>query len=251
VAWRSPVPVATAVVRLQDVAPDGTACQVTAGVLNLTHRNGHEDPAPLPIGEPLEVAVRMRTCGYRFEPGHRIRVSVSSAVWPVLWPSPEPATFELLTGPAAPSPPRLILAIVLDGQDTPVPDFRVDPPDLDAIGGGSDDDPIWRVTEDVIAGTVTVESFEGGESVTEDGTRLYGSEHHWMTAADARPAEATMTSEVRYRLEQDGHVVTSDADAEMSSTATEFRLRGELRVTLDGEPFASRRWDETIPRRLV
>jgi hypothetical protein len=56
---------------------------------------------------------------------------------------------------------------------------------------------------------------------------------------------------VRYRLEQDGHVVTSDADAEMSSTATEFRLHGELRVTLDGEAFASRSWDETIPRRLV
>jgi hypothetical protein len=59
-----------------------------------------------------------------------------------------------------------------------------------------------------------------------------------------------MTSEVRYRLEQDGHVVTSDADAEMTSTATTFRLRGRLRVTLDGEPFASRTWDETIPRDL-
>src|SRR5204863_8150845 len=33
--WQSPVPVATAVVRLQDVAPDGTPFQVSAGILNL------------------------------------------------------------------------------------------------------------------------------------------------------------------------------------------------------------------------
>ena len=45
--WQSPVPVATAVVRLQDVAPDGTPFQVSAGILNLTHRDSHERPAAL------------------------------------------------------------------------------------------------------------------------------------------------------------------------------------------------------------
>ena len=40
----SPMPVATAVVRLQDVAPDGTPFQVSAGVLNLTHRSSHAEP---------------------------------------------------------------------------------------------------------------------------------------------------------------------------------------------------------------
>jgi putative CocE/NonD family hydrolase len=249
-AWRSPVAVATSVVRLEDVAPDGTPLQVTAGILNLTHRDGHDRPAPLPPGDVVEVVVRLRSCGYRFAAGHRIRLSVASAAWPIAWPSPEPATFELVLGDGAPSPPRLILPILPDRPSAPVPAFRTGPPQLDPVGGGSEDEPVWRVIEDVLAGTVTVESFEGGESINEDGTRLYGSEHHWMTASDATPAAARMTSEVRYRLEQDGHVVTSDADAEMTSTATTFRLRGRLRVTLDGEPFASRTWDETIPRDL-
>jgi predicted acyl esterase len=40
-AWESSAPVATAVVRLSDVAPDGTSAQVTAGILNLTHRDSH------------------------------------------------------------------------------------------------------------------------------------------------------------------------------------------------------------------
>jgi putative CocE/NonD family hydrolase len=244
--WRSPVAVASAVVRLEDVAEDGTPIQVTAGILNLAHRTGHDRPEPLPPGEPVEVEIQLRACGYRFAARHRIRVSVASSAWPIVWPSPNLAEFELVLDGRA----RLVLPIAPDVDVAP-PAFRLEPADLDMVGGaGFEDEPIWRVVEDVLAGTVTVESFEGGESVTEDGTRLYGSEHHWMTASDADPAVAHMTSEVRYRLHQDGHDVTAEADAEMSSTATAFRLRGELRVTLDGDPFASRTWDEEIPRRL-
>jgi uncharacterized protein len=245
--WRSPLPVATAVVRLQDVAPDGVPTQVTAGILNLTHRGGHARPEPLPVGEAVEVDVPMRSCGYGFAAGHRIRLSVASEAWPVIWPSPEPAVFELLLDGRA----RLVLPTVPAEGSAAVPAFVDGPPaDLESVGGGSEDEPVWQVIEDVIAGTVTVRSFEGGESVNEDGTRLYGSEAHDMTASSSDPSVARMASEVRYRLEQDGHVVTADADAEMTSTATDFRLRGVLRLTLDGEPFATRTWDETIPRDL-
>jgi putative CocE/NonD family hydrolase len=256
-AWRSPVAVATAVVRLQDVAPDGTPIQVTAGILNLTHRDGHERPAPLPIGESVVVRVPMRACGYRFLPGHRIQVSVASAAWPVIWPSPEPADFELLTGGSGGSggspgvAARLILPTVPANGSAPVPAFRTEPADQPTVGGGSDDPPVWRVTQDVLGGTVTVSCFEGGETITEDGTRLYGSEGHEMTASDADPSHARMASEVAYRLHQDGHEILADATAEMTSTATDFRLRGELRVRLDGEPFHTRTWDETIPRDLA
>ena len=50
--------VATAVVRLSDVAPDGTSAQVTAGILNLTHRRSHERPEPLVPGRVEEIRVR-------------------------------------------------------------------------------------------------------------------------------------------------------------------------------------------------
>jgi putative CocE/NonD family hydrolase len=249
VLWSSPVPVATAVVRLTDVDPAGTPIQVTAGVLNLTHRGGHDQPAPLPIGEPVEVTIPMRACGYRFLPGHRVRLSVASSAWPVIWPSPEPAEFELRFGGATGA--RLILPTVDAQGSAAVPPFKVSEPDVETIGGGTEDTPVWRITEDVLAGTVTVSTFEGGETVNPDGTRLYGSEAHEMTASDADPAGARMASTVVYRLEQDGHRVVAEAAAETTSTRAELRLRGELQVRLDGEPFHERSWDERIPRRLV
>ena len=94
-------------------------------------------------------------------------------------------------------------------------------------------------------------SFEGGKTITEDGTRLYGSEGHEMMASDADPAHARMASEVVYRLNQDGHEIVAEATAEMTSSGTDFGLTGELRVRLDGEAFHSSTWDETIPRDLA
>ena len=72
-------PVATAVVRLTDVAPDGTSAQVSAGILNLTHRRSHEHPEPLEPGRVESIRIAMRPAGYRFAPGHRIRVSLASS----------------------------------------------------------------------------------------------------------------------------------------------------------------------------
>ena len=133
-------PVATAVVRLTDVAPDGTSAQVTAGILNLTHRRSHAEPEPLVPGSVEEIVVDLRPAGYRWLPGHRIRVSVASSAWPVVWPSPFAAEFELHRGAATPS--RLVLPVVPPAGgpgDTTVPTFKTTPPALLEVGGEGDD----------------------------------------------------------------------------------------------------------------
>ena len=141
-------PVATAVVRLTDVAPDGTSAQVTAGILNLTHRRSHVDREPLVPGAVEEVIVDLRPAGYRWLPGHRIRVSVASSAWPVIWPSPHPAEFELHHGPATPS--RLVLPVVPpaggpgDVDRAGVQDDAAGPAEVG--GEGAADEPVWRIT---------------------------------------------------------------------------------------------------------
>src|SRR4029079_5098907 len=113
-SWESPVPVATAVVRLQDVAPDGTPFQVSAGILNLTHRESHEGPKPLEPGMVHAVHVALRGTAHRFRTGHRIRLSVASSMWPVVWPSPEPAEYQLQLGGSIHA--RLVLPMIPAGS---------------------------------------------------------------------------------------------------------------------------------------
>ncbi|MGV2100289.1 CocE/NonD family hydrolase [Rhizobium sp. 21-4511-3d] len=81
--------------RLVDVHPDGTATRVAFGVINLTHRNGNAEPEALTPGEKVSIRLELDACGYRFRKGHRIRLAISTAYWPMVLPPPEDAGVEI------------------------------------------------------------------------------------------------------------------------------------------------------------
>ncbi|TAN09311.1 MAG: CocE/NonD family hydrolase, partial [Rhizobiaceae bacterium] len=91
----SDTPLANLAARLVDVHPDGTATRVAYGVLNLAHRHGNAEPQPLEPGVPTDITLVLDACGYRFQPGHLIRLSLSSAYWPIILPPPFNATMEI------------------------------------------------------------------------------------------------------------------------------------------------------------
>ncbi len=106
------MPVATCVVRLSEVSPDGTSALVATGVRNLTHRLSDVDPAPMPSRPRTteQVRIPLRTTGYRFTPGNRVRLTVLTSYWPVLWPSPVAGELRVHHGPSAAS--RLELPVL-------------------------------------------------------------------------------------------------------------------------------------------
>jgi predicted acyl esterase len=93
-------PNALVAVRLCDVSPTGASTLVSRGMLNLTHRESHEAPAPLEPGTRYAVTVRLKPVAYSMPAGHRWRVAVSPTYWPFAWPSPEPATLSVFAGHA-------------------------------------------------------------------------------------------------------------------------------------------------------
>lgn len=242
--------VATCHVRVSEVAPDGTSFLVSAGVLNLTHRRSDTSPEPMCPGEVAEVRIPLRATGYRFTPGHRIRLTVLASAWPMLWPSPLPGELRVHRGPAAPS--RLLLPVLPDTAPTlPPPAFRADPVVMRAVGSSTEDEPVWRIEEDVLGGRVTVTIEDGGESVQEDGSRLYSGERLVLSVADADPAHARLDTRVVYRWAVDGARIEIGADGAIASDDASFDVRVALDVQVDGEPFFAREWAERIPRNLV
>ncbi|QUX30971.1 CocE/NonD family hydrolase [Nocardiopsis akebiae] len=91
-------PDAMVAVRLCDVTPKGQATRVTYGLLNLTHAHGHERPRKLVPGRRYRVSVPLNGVAQAFPAGHRVRVSVSTSYWPLVWPSPEPVTLSVFQG---------------------------------------------------------------------------------------------------------------------------------------------------------
>jgi hypothetical protein len=173
-------------------------------------------------------------------------------MWPVVWPSPFPATYRLHLGLDQPAARLILPALPGDRRGAPVPAFKTTPAGLREVGGYRGDPAVWEVVEDVIGGSVTVRSSEFGESILPDGrTTLYTGERLEMTARDEDPAHARMHNEVVYRLREDGSEIRIEASGTIRTTQTDFHMNVSLRVTLDDAPFFERGWLESVPRRLV
>lgn len=99
-------PSALVAVRLCDVAPDGASRLVSWGLLNLTHRESHENPLPLIPGKLYNISLKLNVAGHRLERGHRWRLAVSPTYWPHAWPSGKEVRLSLHTAGS-----RLILPV--------------------------------------------------------------------------------------------------------------------------------------------
>src|SRR5450756_2528312 len=101
-------PVAQVAVRLEAVAPDGRSALIARAVRNLTRLDpAAEAPVPLVPGEPVEVDLPLSAAGARIPAGHRLRVAVAGAAFPIAWPTPTPVCLTLHHDVARPSALRL------------------------------------------------------------------------------------------------------------------------------------------------
>jgi hypothetical protein len=91
-------PIANLAVRLCDVHPSGESLRISYGVLNLAHRDGHERPTALVVGDRYRVRLKLNDAGAVIPAGHKVRLALSTAYWPMIWPSPEPATLSIFAG---------------------------------------------------------------------------------------------------------------------------------------------------------
>ncbi|MBB3772175.1 hypothetical protein FHS55_002787 [Angulomicrobium tetraedrale] len=123
---RCNVALAQLVAKICDVAPDGTSTLVTWGCLNLAHRAGSAEPQALTQGEDFTARIALNHVGRRFAPTHRLRLVLSTGLWPILWPSPEPPVIRLAAGSATLSLP---VRTPVPGEVSPAfPPVEISPP---------------------------------------------------------------------------------------------------------------------------
>ncbi len=98
----SSAPLADWFARLSDVAPDGSVTLVTGAGLSGAQRESKSgsptDPKDLEPGKTYVLDVEMHVTSWVFPKGHRIRLAVSNALWPMVWPTPYNMTTALELG---------------------------------------------------------------------------------------------------------------------------------------------------------
>src|SRR3974390_946354 len=68
--------------KLMDVYPDGTAINLSEGILRARYRDSREKPTPLKLGQAYELTIDLWATSNVFKTGHRIRLEVSSSNFP-------------------------------------------------------------------------------------------------------------------------------------------------------------------------
>ena len=103
-------PLADWFARLSDVAPDGTVTQITGAGINGAQRESMTEPRDLEPGKVYPLDIEMHLTSWVFPKGHRIRVAISNALWPMVLPTPYAMTTSLELGGNDGS--RLVLPVV-------------------------------------------------------------------------------------------------------------------------------------------
>lgn len=70
------------IVKLVDVAAEGTALLVTEGILRARYRNGFAKPGATRPDVVYELEIPMRPTAWRFPAGHRLRLEVAGSDFP-------------------------------------------------------------------------------------------------------------------------------------------------------------------------
>ncbi len=244
-------PSAFVAVRLNDVKPDGSVARATYGILNLTHRDGHESPVAMTPGKRTRVRVQLNDIAYAFKPGHRIRISVSTTYWPMIWPSPEVVTLTLFAGAGT-----LTLPVRPAGEGEPAVAAFAGPEEGPAMAATviEPGQVTNRMERDLATGRVEMLAERGsGLARIEDHGMVAGfrnsRERTTITAGDPLSAETEMRFE--NRLERGDFRVRIDARTRLRATKETFLLTADLDVWEGEERILARSWNCPIPRQLV
>ena len=243
-------PLANWFVRLEDVAEDGRVTAITGAGLAGAQRRSMEEPTALAPGTPYELDFDLHLSAWTWSRGHRIRVAISNALWPMVWPTPYPMTTTLQLGGADGS--SIVLPIVPPhGSGAPV---LAAPEPVEKPAG------ITTPGEFAWPGTWKLERDEANErsTVTWHGTAAFRfpwgafdhSEQLVYHVDDANPAISAVEGEAETVETLAGRVLTYRGHLVVSSDATTFHYRYTRELLKDGTLLRTKTWREDIARDL-
>lgn len=237
-------------VRLNDLAPDGSATRITYGCLNLKMRDSFAHPTALVPDEVYHVELLLDDVGYTVPAGHRLQVAISSAYFPLIWSTEQLATLTLHAD--KPQDNALTLPI-FDGE--PV-DNPFEPPESatpQALAYLSEPSNQRQVIEDIASGEVCtfIEDDFGQMQFLDHGLTVHQTarEHYRIRPNDPHSAEADITW--TYQSGRDDWQVNVTSRLKLTCDETWFYLEAWQTADEKGETVHQRHWQRQVKREFV
>lgn len=242
-------PMADWFARLSDVAPDGSITLITAGALNGAQRDSMAHPQDLEPGKIYLLRVPMHFTSWVFPVGHRIRVSISNAQWPMFWPTPYAMTTSLYLGGGESS--RLLLPTV------PVAGALA-PPHFNSVAG--QDRPASPQSRPPSSSWTLRRSEFGTPTVIEQGRGQWSKPEVWpwgmysglnykkIDVQDDHPELVSYTGISDFRAQLPKRELIWHTEWNLRSDKTNFYYLFKRELRENGNVIREREWKDTIAR---
>jgi predicted acyl esterase len=240
-------PLADWVARLSDVAPDGTVTQITGAGINGAQRDSMSAPHDLEPGKVYSLDIEMHLTSWVFPRGHRIRVAISNALWPMMLPTPYSMTTSLELGRGDGS--RLMLPVVPE-HGAAAPAFSPPEPSEERSDIKSEGFP-WP-------GEWTVERDEGRHKTTvhwkgsESGEYAWGKEIDYEDLTydvdDAHPENCSVRGDAETVFTLKGRTLTWRGHLQVTTDQKNYYYKYTRVLLQDGAVIKSKTWQETVAR---
>ena len=239
------------VVRICDVAPDGSVTQVGGAAFNGTHRKSAREPEDLIPGKVFPLEIEMHFTSWVFPKGHRIRFAINNAQWPMLWPTPYQMTTTLAIGGVEGA--RIELPVV-PPADRPVPKFKLPEegpslPDYASVDSGN------------VSGYAEIKSIQRDEQsgaaigIATNATSFrypWGLEHFEERlehrTSDLNPAETSVIGIYAVAIDLKDRTIRMEQNVVFKSDLKNFHMNFIRRFKVNGETLHEKQWNETFPR---
>ena len=240
------------VVRLEDVAPDGSVALITGGAINGQLRQSTLTSQPIQPNQKMALTVPLRMTTWTFQPGHKIRLAINNAAFPMFWPSATATASELdVNIPAT----KLTLPIWRSKQMADiVPMDSAKPsnylgPEIIALGPVPGRPRNREVIEDAANNSVSLIR-ESGVEYQLRGARLEATRHTRHTVQNENPANTEFEGWAEYLLD-DGRAsgpVRYRTEIQLTSDEETFDLKIIRVLSGDAGEIRRRQWQGKIPR---
>ena len=240
----SETPIAQMAVRLCHVHPDGASTRITYGVRSLNRPPLGDRAFPLTPGDVHDGSLWLDDIAYTVPKGHRLRVAISNAYWPLMWPAPETGRLTIVKGALA------LPSVHLPSTITFPPPVAAAPWRSETIRPEAH---VRRQETDMVTGRVSL-------VIEDDFGHVRDLEHGLETASVARecwsihpddPLSAKGWCHWTDELIRDATHLRTEARCEMTSDLTHFHLKARLDAYEGDEKVFSKELSESIPRNFL
>lgn len=230
--------------RLEDVAPDGRVALVTGGAMNAAMRHSSTSPTRLTPGALDTLAFDLHFTTWTVAAGHRLRLALSNAQFPMLWPTPFPMVSTVSPRDSWVALPTAPPADVRRAPALPVPDERSARPGVAYLADSSYGPLVSRDADGATSVRwYTASTWRIGE------THFADLEEEHYRVHDGAPERASFRGRAVREIIRDRDTLRLETRIGISGSRDALAVEVVRTLARDGAPLRTRRWQERIPRR--